>query len=154
MPEQLGIGGELPPTAERYNDPEIDAISDRLGALCDRLGFVEVGEVAVARNRLAHQVMLDGGFDAQNDQHSALLNAYKDVAEDSLQNNPQPQVAIGYQLALARLWLDLDDQMRFYECLDPDGYEGVVYMLDSTPGCDAQLHELINIIDSLESLNT
>lgn len=148
MTEAVGNPGEF----ER-RDPELEAISDQLGALSAEFGFVETPAVAAARAAFLRGVPA-GEFDRENPEHRALLNAFSDAAEATMDpHNPGAFKQIGYQVALARLWFEADDPGRFYDRLDLDGESGVVEMLQQTPGGEEYRDMLYTVLDQLAELN-
>ena len=126
---------------------DLDHIRRRFETVADVLGFEESGDAAEARGDLIRWVDVDGRFDENNLEHTALLDAYQLAAEAGFANDPEPEPAIGYQIALAILWIRLDDPDRFYDRID-----SALDMLYKTH--DPILVEVNAIVEDLESLNT
>lgn len=126
---------------------EIDRVMERLNVVVDILDFKETDAAATAKQDLIAQTDQDDGFDEDNPEHRALLDAYQLEVEADLANYAEPEPAIGYQLALAVLWIRLDDPSRFYDRVD-----GALDMLYKTH--DPILVEVNAIVEDLESLNT
>ena len=135
---------------EHFHDPELLAIGERFSALAAELGFEPTDAVRAARIALLRGVRA-GRFDGSNPAHSDLYVAYQTAAEAAVQEDESPLAAIGYQIALAELWLMLDDPDRFYDKVY--GETGAEEMLFRTPGGEAVRQQLINIVEDLEARN-
>jgi hypothetical protein len=155
MTERYTEGPEvlLPP------DPELEAISDRLGAVSERLGFTETGEIAERRTQLLREISLAGGFNRDNQVHVDHLRAYQDLGIDYYKKSPNPYyTSIGYHIAMARVWLEADEVGRFYEYIY--GYEddpedgGVIRELSKNVDLNDTFEEVYGVLGYLESLNT
>jgi hypothetical protein len=155
MTERYTEGPEvlLPP------DPELEAISDRLGAVCESLGFTETGEIAERRAKLLREINLAGGFNRDNPVHVQHLRAYQDLGINSWQASSNPLLtSIGYHIAMARVWFEADDMGRFYDYIY--GYEdepndpGAITVLRDTPGLRDTYEEMRGVLEYIESLNT
>jgi hypothetical protein len=137
----------IDPKPHEREHAELDRIMERLDTMADVLDFKDSAESAEARQDLVHQVDGDGRFDETNPEHRALLAAYMKAAEDSFSHDPEPEPAIGYQVALASLWIRLDDPDRYYERFDAAAemlYRSRLF---------AALMEMMTIADDLVSLN-
>lgn len=122
---------------------EIDRVLQRFDVVVDVLGFEEPEAAADARDDLIRAVG-DGHFDSENQEHRALLSAYQIAAEESVAGD---DIGAGYQLALAALWVRLDDPDRFYDRLEAASDLLFYNRLD------AALAEVNAITNDLESLN-
>lgn len=136
------------PEFERREDPELQAISERLGLIIEGLGFVVTPEVAEAKAAMLHDIP-PGSFDGKNQAHCDLLDAFHAAAEQSADQSPTALVQIGYQLAVAELWFKLDDPDRFFDRLDLQGETGVIQMLRRTPGGEGFERALEDALDAL-----
>lgn len=136
---------------EQRKDPELCDISNRLGVIVEVLGFEETDKVTDAREAFVAVVEHDDGYNPSNPEHATLLSAYYGAADELLARDPEPEAALGFEVALLRLWLDCGDPYEFHNQLDGDG-QGLMAMLGNTPGYAAHLTELLGIIDDLEAL--
>lgn len=138
-------------------DPELEAISDRLGEVSESLGFTETDEIAERRAQLLREINIAGGFDRDNQVHVDHLRAYQDIGRASFESNPRPEAAIGYHIAMARVWLEADNPDGFYDYLygyeDDPNDRGAITMLRDNGLVDA-LEEVKGIVEYLESRNT
>ena len=152
MTERYTEGPEalLPP------DPELDAVSDRLRVVSESLGFSELGVIGQQRQALLREINIARGFDRDDPVHVERLAAYQDAGIESYRNNPDPNAAIGYHIAVARMWLEADDPDRFYDYMY--GYEddprdrGAITVLRDTPGLEDTYDEVRGVIEYLEAL--
>ena len=135
------------PEQQEQGDPELTEISQRFGTVIEVLGYREDGATAQFKADFMTMVEVDNGFNRDNPEHRRLLGAYQEVAEPG--EGEEAEVAIGYQLAQAQMWLELDDPNRFF-----DRMYDVTTMLENTPGLDAVLVEVTAVVDYLQSLNT
>ncbi|HVI69500.1 MAG TPA: hypothetical protein VM581_03510 [Magnetospirillaceae bacterium] len=135
-------------------DPELEVINERLGTVVEVLDYVESPQAGEARRQLVAQIIADNGFDKTNPRHHELLEGYELTAEKSLAGGNNQRARIGYEVAKAQLWLELDDADKFLDLIyGPEGTqdEGVIAQLRWM-----YLHEtadeLLNIIADLRGL--
>jgi len=142
-----------PHETHEHEDPEIQAISERLGVVIDVLGFEETGEIARTRAAFIKAVDDVDVYDPDIPDHVRLFGEYLDAGQQSLVNEPEPEPRIGFEIAQLRLWLDCGEPYEFYNQLGGADHTGVVAMLGNTPGLDACLVELTAIVDDLKKLD-
>lgn len=134
------------------NNPELDEIADHLETISEALGFTENDRMKEARAAVVAGIPA-GGWDGQSEEHRSLLAQYHEAAEEQVNERRTPEVAIGYQVALARLWLELDAPERFYDVIGPEDETGLITMLENTPRCEAYLTEVWRVLSELETLS-
>jgi len=134
------------------NNPELDEIADHLETISEALGFTESDRTKEARASVMAGIPA-GGWDGRSDEHRSLLAWYYEAAEEQVNERNTPEVAIGYQVALAKLWLELDAPERFYDVIGPEDETGLITMLENTPGCEAYLTEVWRVLGELEMLH-
>lgn len=111
----------IEPKPDEREHAEFNRVAERLSTVAEVLGFEEPDVASAAHEDLVTRVNVDSSFDEANAEHRALLDAYQRSSEASLEAYMEQEPAIGYQLALMRLWLELDDPDRFYERLEAQG---------------------------------